>query len=169
MLKLELQYFGHLLWRTDTLEKTLMLGKIEGRWWRGWQRMRWQHWPNRHEFEQASGVGDGQGSLACCSPWGHKESDTTDWQNWTEGSPRLAWVSGRCFGWHHQAKRSDSTQIKTFINHISLMASDSIYKALLAILTLFWFLSCNNTGHNDHCVLSWRPTTTSANILIHLI
>ena len=41
MLKLKLQYFGHLMWRTDTLERTLMLGKIEGRRRRGWQRMRW--------------------------------------------------------------------------------------------------------------------------------
>ena len=41
MLKLKLQYFGHLMWRADSFEKTLMLGKIEGRRWRGWQRMRW--------------------------------------------------------------------------------------------------------------------------------
>ena len=41
MLKLKLQYFGHLMRRTDTLEKTLMLGKIEGKWRRGWQKMRW--------------------------------------------------------------------------------------------------------------------------------
>ena len=41
MLKLKLQYFGHLMWRADSFEKTLMLGKIEGRWRRGWQRMRW--------------------------------------------------------------------------------------------------------------------------------
>ena len=49
----------------------------------------WHHWLNRHEFEQGLGVGDrqlgvGDGSLACCSPWGHKESDTTEWLNWTE-------------------------------------------------------------------------------------
>ena len=44
----------------------------------------WHHWLNGHEFEQDPGVGDGQGSLACCSPWGHKESDTTEWLNWTE-------------------------------------------------------------------------------------
>ena len=43
----------------------------------------WHHWLNGHEFEQASGVGDGQRSLACCSPWGRKESDTTEWVNWT--------------------------------------------------------------------------------------
>ena len=78
MLKLKLQYFGHLLWRADSLEKTLMLGKIEGGRRRGWQRMRWL---DGHEFEQALEDGEGQGSLACCSPWGHKESDTTQQLN----------------------------------------------------------------------------------------
>ena len=42
------------------------------------------HWLDEHEFEQAQGGGDGQGSLACCSPWGHKELDMTEWLNWTE-------------------------------------------------------------------------------------
>ena len=42
----------------------------------------WHHWLDGHEFEQALGVGDGQGSLACCSPWSHKGSDTTEWLNW---------------------------------------------------------------------------------------
>ena len=79
MLKLKLQYFGYLMRRIDLLEKTLMLGKIEGR-RMGRQRMMvaWHHQLNGHEFEQAPGVGDGQGSLECCSPWGYKESDTTD-------------------------------------------------------------------------------------------
>ena len=179
MLKLKLQYFGHLMWRTDSLEKTLMLGKIEGRRRRGRQRMRWldgivqtqwtwvwvnskswwqtgrpgmlqsmglqraahdwatelnwfivrtdaeaetsilwpldvknwligkdpdagkewrqeekgttedkmvgwHHWLNGHEFEQALGVGDGQGSLEWFRTWGLKESDRTEWWNWTE-------------------------------------------------------------------------------------
>ena len=75
MLKLELQYFDHLMRRTDSLEKTLMLGMIESRRRRGRQRMRWL---DGHEFEQALGVGDGQGGLVCCSPWGHKELDTTE-------------------------------------------------------------------------------------------
>ena len=44
----------------------------------------WNHWLNGHEFEQALGVGDGQGGLACCSPWGHKELDTTERLNWTD-------------------------------------------------------------------------------------
>ena len=81
-LKLKLQYFGHLMRRVDSFEKTLMLRKIEGRRRRGRQRMRWLDgitWLNGHELEQAPGVGDGQGSLVCCSPWGYKESDMNDW------------------------------------------------------------------------------------------
>ena len=44
----------------------------------------WHHGLDGHEFEWTPGVGDGQGSLACCNSWGHKESDTTEWLNWTE-------------------------------------------------------------------------------------
>ena len=80
---LKLLYFGHLMWRTDSLEKTLMLGKIEGRRRRG--RWGWDGWMasrlNGHEFEQAPGDGEGQGSLLCCSPWDHKESDMIEWLN----------------------------------------------------------------------------------------
>ena len=80
MLKLKFQYFGHLMRRTDSLEKTLMLRKTEGRRRRGREdeMVVWHHQLNGHEFEQAPRVGDGQGSLACCSPQGHKESDTTE-------------------------------------------------------------------------------------------
>ena len=80
MLRLKLQYFGHLMRRVDSLEKTLTLGKIEGRRKRGQQdaTVGWHHRLNRHEFEQAPGVGDGRGGLACCTPWVHKESDTTE-------------------------------------------------------------------------------------------
>ena len=63
--------------RADSLEKTLMLGKIE----KGAtedEMVGWHHLLNGHEFEQAPGVGDGQGSLVCCSPRGHKESDMTE-------------------------------------------------------------------------------------------
>ena len=73
MLKLKLQYFGHLMRRADSLEKTLMLGKIEGRRRKGWQRMvGWHRWLNVHQFEQTPGDSEGQGSLACCSPWSRK-------------------------------------------------------------------------------------------------
>ena len=87
MLKLKLQYSGHLMPRTDSLEKTLMLGKIEG--WRRrrrqYENVEWHQWVNSHKFEQALGVGDGQGGLACCSPCSHKELDKTEQLNWTEG------------------------------------------------------------------------------------
>ena len=79
MLKLKVQYFSHLMQKTDSFEKTLMLGNIEGRKRRGWQdeMVGWHHWLSGHESEQALGVCDGQGSLACCSPWGYKELDMT--------------------------------------------------------------------------------------------
>jgi len=75
--------FCHLLWRTDSLEKTLMLGEIESRRRRGWQRMR-----------SLDGITDSMdmslsklqelGSQVCRSPWGRRESDTTEWLNWTD-------------------------------------------------------------------------------------
>ena len=74
MLKLKLQYIGHLMRRADSFEKTLMLGKIEGR-GEGTtedEMVGCLHWLNRHEFEWTPGVGDGQGGLACCSPRGHR-------------------------------------------------------------------------------------------------
>ena len=86
MLKLKLQYFGHLILlmrRDESLEKTLMLGKIEGGRRRRWQKMRWldditdsmdMTWTNSRD-------GEGQGSLACYSLWGLKESDTTEQLN----------------------------------------------------------------------------------------
>ena len=61
MLKLKLQYSGHLMWRTDSMEKTLMLGKIESRKKRGKTEMtEWYHWLDGHEFEQVPEIGDGQ-------------------------------------------------------------------------------------------------------------
>ena len=85
MLKLKLQYFGHLLRRGELLEKTLI-----------WERLRaggeeddrdemvgWHHQLDGHGFVWTPGVGDGQGGLACCSSWGHKDSDTTEQVNWT--------------------------------------------------------------------------------------
>ena len=86
MLKLKLQYFGHLMQRTDSFEKTLMLGKIVGRRRRGRQTMRW-----------LDGITDSmdmslcklrelvmERGLACCSPWGRKKSDMTEGLNWSE-------------------------------------------------------------------------------------
>ena len=72
MMKLKLQSFGHLMCRTDSLEKTLMLGNIGGR------RAGWHHRLNAHEFEQTLGDGEEQGSLVCCNPWGCKVSAMSD-------------------------------------------------------------------------------------------
>ena len=88
MLKLKLQYFGHLM-------KSWLIGKDPnaGRDW-GQEEKRttedemagWHHRLDGHEFEWTPGVGDGQRGLACCSSWGRKESDMTERLNWTDGS-----------------------------------------------------------------------------------
>ena len=75
--------------RADSLEKTLMLGKTEGRRTRGWERKRWldgNHWLNGHEFEQTPGDSEGHGILVCCSPWGQRVR-----QNLKDKSKRRNW------------------------------------------------------------------------------
>ena len=89
MLKLKLQYFGHLMHKSWLIRKDSDAG-------RGWgqeekrttedEMAGWPHRFNRREFEWTPGVGDGQVGLVCCSSWGCKESDTTEWLNWTESS-----------------------------------------------------------------------------------
>ena len=97
MLKLKRQYFGHLMGRVDSLEKTLMLGGIGGRRRRGWPRMRWLDGITNSMDMRLSELWelDGQGGLACCDSWGRKESDMTGRLNWTED--RLRMLSGE--GW----------------------------------------------------------------------
>ena len=84
MLKLNLQYFGHLMRRADSFEKTVMLGKIEEKGTTEDEMVGWHHWLDGHGLGWTLGVGDGQGGLACCGSWGRKESDTTERLNWTE-------------------------------------------------------------------------------------
>ena len=85
------------LWSPDAKNWLIRKDPDAGKNWRQEKRMtedktvRWHHQLKRHEFEQAPGVGDGQGSLVCCSPWGHKESDMMSDQvelNWI-----MAWTS----------------------------------------------------------------------------
>ena len=81
-LMLKLQYIGHLMQRTDSLEKTPMPGlRQEEKGTTEDEMVGWHHPLDGHEFEQALGVGDGQGSLAGCSPWGHEELHTTEQLN----------------------------------------------------------------------------------------
>ena len=85
MLKLKLQYFGQLMQRVDSLEKT-DAGRDSGQ-EKGTtedEMAGWHHWLDGREFEWTLGVGNGQGGLACCNSWGHKESDMTEQLNWTE-------------------------------------------------------------------------------------
>ena len=85
---LKLQYFGHLMWRTDSMKK-----KNPDAWkeWRQEEKgtaenemVGWHHWLVGHKFEPAPRFGDGQGSLACYCPLGCTESGRTEWLNWTE-------------------------------------------------------------------------------------
>ena len=89
MLKLKLQYFGHLMQRTESLEKTLLLGKIEDKRRRGQQRMRRLDGITNSMDTSLSKLRELVGSLACCSPWGHKELNTTEW---TELSWMRLWI-----------------------------------------------------------------------------
>ena len=88
-----------ILWPPDV--KHWLLGKDPdaGKVWRQEEKgttedemVGWHHRHNGHEFEQAPGVGDGQGGLGCCSPWRRKDSDTTEWLNWTEWPLRSPFV-----------------------------------------------------------------------------
>ena len=90
-LKLQLQYFGHMMQRANPVEKTLMQGKSEA----GEQdviedeMVGWYHQLNGDEFEQALRIGDGQGSLVCYTPWCCKESDTTELLSNSKWKPKL--------------------------------------------------------------------------------
>ena len=110
-----------LIGRTNAEAETLILWPRDGKNWligkdpeagKDWRQeekgttedemVAWHHWFNGHEFEQTLGVGDGQGSLACCSPWGRKESDRTEWLNWTAmwdlSSPASDHIHTVCIG-----------------------------------------------------------------------
>ena len=78
ILTLKFKYFGYLMWRADSLEKNLMLGKTESRRMTEDEMVGWHHGLNGDESEQALGDSEGQGRLARCSPWGHKELERTE-------------------------------------------------------------------------------------------
>ena len=99
MLKLKLQYFGvSRVWSFNPHAKDWLIGKDPdaGRDWGKEEKgmiedemAGWHHWLDGHESEWTPGVGDGQGGLACCNSWGRKESDMTEWLNWTENQSNI--------------------------------------------------------------------------------
>ena len=98
MLKLKLQNFGHLMQKVDSLEKSLMLGGIGGR-RRGQQRMRWLDGITDSMGMSLSKLQEFvmEGGLACCDSWGCKESDTTEWLNWTDWLKTFSGVKFHCY------------------------------------------------------------------------
>ena len=132
MLKLKLQYFGYLIRRVDSLEKTLMLeglgagGEGDDRGWDGWMASL-----DRHEFGPTLGVGNGQGGLACCDSWGCKGSDMTKRLNWTF-KMTLRW----------------SIHIPVYLD---IVAFPSITETPLTpkFYTVFWNISCYSYFYLD--------------------
>ena len=88
-----------MIWPPDVKNWLLRKDRDAGKDWRSEEKgttedemVGWHHQLNGHEFEQALGVGDRQGSLVCCSPWSHRESGMTEWLNWTEPNSKVEQV-----------------------------------------------------------------------------
>ena len=115
MLELKLQYFGHLMWRVDTLEKT-DAGRDWGQEEKGMtedEMAGWHHQLDGHESEWTPGFGYGQGGLVCCNSWERKESDTTEWLNWTELIYTYIWrIYITSFKWwNYRNSRLETTRV----------------------------------------------------------
>ena len=123
-----------ILWAPDM--KNWLIGKDPdaGKDWRQDQKVTtedevvgWDHQLHGHEFEQAPGVGDGHGGLVCCSPWGHKESDTTEWLNWTEPT-EMNQISNWNIHWIIEKARQFQkniwvTEWVKLLSHVQLLAT----------------------------------------------
>ena len=110
--------------RAHSLEKTLMLEKIEGRVGKGVaenEMVGWHHQLNGHEYEQALGDGEGQGSLACCSPWGRKESDTAEQLTncMSPNSVCSIWLFLNCILHSNLVNISCKVTVKHFLSSVS--------------------------------------------------
>ena len=158
MLKLKLQYFGHLMQRADSLGKTLMLGKIEGRRWRDQQRMRWLGGiPTQWTWVWAnSGREWEQGSLACCGPWGQRESDTTEQlsNNNSRGMVKALPGNGKERSPRKQQDGKDDLGQRNVMSHVSVQTwnwqlprmhtdlSRTYTCVVPCVLKMLWLLSC---------------------------
>ena len=127
-----------ILWTSDA--KSWLIGKDPDA-WRDWgqeemgmienEMAGWHHWLDGHEFEWTPGVGDGQGGLACCDSWGLKESDTTEWLNWTE----LNWI----FLWDWISLR-----IQWVYTHLVPITVPGI----IVSTCYFWYFCCHQQLYN---------------------
>ena len=129
MMKLKLQYFGHLMWRAGSSEKTLIWerlragGEGDDRRWDGWMASPTQWtwvWMNL-------GVGDGRGGVACCGSWGCKESDMTEWLSWTE----LNWT-------YFQERNEDADVENRLVNTEREGEGGMIWESSTEVDTLPW-------------------------------
>ena len=134
MLNLKLQYFGHLMQRADSYCKDPGAGKD----WRQEEKgttedemAEWRHRLNGDEFEKTSGVGDGQGGLACCSPWDHEESDMTELLNWTE----LSDLTNRHLFTH--SSRDQTSEVKVPVNSLQSLPSEGAEREVPSCLFFF--------------------------------
>jgi len=130
MLKLKLQHFGHLMRRTDSLEKT-DAGRDCGQEEKGTtedEMAGWHHWLDGCESEWTPGVGDGQEGLVCCDSWSRKESDTTERLNWTD-----PWL--KC-----SLDISNFLEISSLSHSIVFLLSlhFSFKKSFLSLLAILW-------------------------------
>ena len=154
MLKLKLQDFGHLMQRVGSLEKTLMVGGTWGRRRRGRQR-RWLDgsltgWC---VFEWTLGVGDGQGGLVCCKSWGRKQSDTTEWLNWTELSVccTVKWLNYRHLYTHFKILFS----IMVYYRILSIVPCYTLWPCCSFTLYLIAYIAAAATNPSSHLLFKF--------------
>ena len=133
MLKLKLQNFGHLMQITDSLKKTLMLGKIEGR-RRGGQRIRWLDGiTNSMDMSFVKlGVDGGQGGLACCNSWGRKESDTTVQKYQFFGTQFSLWSNSHIHTW--PLEKPIALTRRTFVSKVMSLIFNMLSRSVIAFL-----------------------------------
>ena len=137
MLKLKLQYFGHLMWKTNSLENP-----DAGKDWRqeekgmtGYEMAGWHHRLNGHEFEWTPGDGEGQGGLVCCDSWGYRESD-----NW---ATELNWTElNRLF---------TSFWLLTFVRHTMVICDDNVRGNWNYMKDIWVYYLCEFSVNQSYC------------------
>ena len=146
MLKLKFQYFGYLIWRADSLEKTLRLGKVEGGRRRGQQdeMVGWHHWLNGHEFEQAPRESAGHRSLVCYSPWGFRV--------------RHNWATEQQSRYRRVPSQGSLALLLCYYLFQDILLSTDCALAVCSLLRIWWML----TGDSCPVELTIQVTSTLA-------